>query len=133
MTLPIDVTAFLDTLISTPAGRAQIQERWKYAQDVATARKTYIPIRRFAVLAVIACTGLDVRQPRGNPAAAGSQSRPFLHPSGGVSVYEYIVGYSNDRTVTVRADSETQAMSRAGNRKGASPIWAERQMSRGEF
>lgn len=48
-------------------------------------------------------------------------------------MYDYTVGYSNDRTVTVRGNSESDAMSRAGKRFGSAPIWAERQMNLGEF
>ena len=48
-------------------------------------------------------------------------------------MYDFSVGYSNDRVVSVRGNSESDAMSRAGQRFGGSPIWAQRQMNLGEF
>lgn len=38
MSEPIDATAFLDTLLSSPEGQELVRQRWKHAQDTAVAR-----------------------------------------------------------------------------------------------
>lgn len=48
-------------------------------------------------------------------------------------MYDYRVFLCNFREVTIRANGEDDAMSRASKKYGSTPIWAERSQYRGEF